>query len=136
LYKARFTGALRNNAHRNNKNGIMKSITPIFIWTFVCLACNRSASSTANEAQAADSEATEHASPTPGLGYDPTRNDTRKESPLTGKEAGDSSMQEEKTKPTPGLGNDPTRNNPSNRYSSPDEENQNKKDPEKNKNGN
>ncbi|HRP57032.1 hypothetical protein [Agriterribacter sp.] len=100
----------------------MKRITPIFIWTFICFACNRSASSTGNEAQpVGDSDATEHASPTPGLGYDPTRNDTREEDPLGPRGSGDSSVQEGKTKPTPGLGNDPTRNNPSNRYASPED---------------
>jgi hypothetical protein len=114
----------------------MKRITPIFIWIVICLACNRSTSS--NEAQTVDdSDLTGDASPTPGLGYDPTRNDTRKENPLAGQEAGDSSTQEDKTKPTPGLGNDPTRNNPSNRYSPPGKDSQSGQDPatEKNKTG-
>lgn len=76
-------------------------------------SCNESSHERATQTNTNDSNIQNRVSePTPGLGYDPTRNDDTKEDPYPTQEAVDSTGTVNKDKPTPGLGNYPTPNNP------------------------
>lgn len=91
----------------------MKKLMLITGWLF-CFACNNTINTGEEVAPPNDTDLNSNNTdkPTPGLGNDPTRNDARKENPLSGHQ--DSASQKNDARATPGLGNDPTRNNESN----------------------
>ena len=104
----------------------MKQLSLMIIGMLIYCACNESPEGTATERNRANDRDTSDRikEPTPGLGYDPTRNDVTKKNPLPA-DAVDSTGPANKDKPTPALRHAPADNGP---YPVPDD-----KKPEENK---
>lgn len=128
--QARFLYYSYLNDIQDQKKIIMKQLPLITAGILICCACNEPSGSTATKhSNAKDSTVNNKVTdPTPGLGYDPTRNDAAKKNAFSDQGAVDSTGPSNNDKPTPGVGNDPTRNNPSNSYSTPDDKNKQRAD--------
>ncbi|MGN6491519.1 MAG: hypothetical protein ACTHLE_05935 [Agriterribacter sp.] len=93
----------------------MKKIIIISTCIMILLSCNNNAENETKNTNMNDTNSSSNAAePTPGLGQDPTRNDTRQGDPLGQSAIADSSTQKGEAEPTPGLGHDPTRTTPAN----------------------
>ncbi len=89
----------------------MRQLPLIVAGILMYCSCNESSHETATkQTNTNDSDVQNRVSePTPGLGYDPTRNN---DDPFRNQEAVDSTGPVNKDKPTPGLGNYPIPNDP------------------------
>lgn len=91
----------------------MKKTGLISAAIMLCFACNSNNAGKATDHNNINDSFAGKATPTPGLGSDPTRNDPSRPGPAEQQKAFDSSARIKNAKPTPGVGNDPTRNNAS-----------------------
>lgn len=97
----------------------MKKLLVIAVVMLIYCACNESPYGTATKQFQDTNINNQIRDPTPGLGYDPTRNDVSKKNAPGDQDTVDSTGAVNNDKPTPGLGNDPTRNDASNRFQAP-----------------
>lgn len=97
----------------------MKQLPLMIIGMLIYCACNESPHGAATEHTPTNDRDTSDrvTKPTPGLGYDPTRNDGTKKNPFPGRDDIDSTGPANNDKPTPALRHSPGGNEP---YAAPD----------------